>query len=123
MPTDENLMPSEQSGVLCTLGAATHPVVGVLAGDRFDTSWPVWLRAVDGQRLFVVWPRGFSATFDPGPTLLDEAGAVFIDGESPVTLVQLSLDPTKGTRDRPFVAQGIVETGLGQAEHCYTHRP
>lgn len=123
VPTDENLMSSEGTGVLCTLSATIPPVVGVLVGDASDTAWPVWLQAEDGRRMYIRWPRGFSVRFDPDATLLDETGAVFLFAGSPLILGQVGADPAKGTKDRPYVAAGIVETGLARKEHCYIDRP
>ncbi|HLY14663.1 MAG TPA: hypothetical protein VKR24_09945 [Candidatus Limnocylindrales bacterium] len=127
VPTDENLVSSAESAqsgihILCTLSAAVLPVVGVLAGDRSDAAWPVWLRALDGHQVYVRWPRGFSVRFDPAATLLDENGAVFLLAGSPITLAQVDADPAGGTKDRPYLASGIVETGLGHQEHCYVEK-
>jgi len=122
VPTDENLLPSDQAGILCNLAAAIPPVVGVLGGDRSDPAWPVWLQAPDGHRMYVRWPRGFSVRFDPGATLLDENGSTFLSEGSPVTLGQVAADPAYGTKDRPYVAGGLVETGLGGDEHCYVEK-
>ena len=122
MPTDENLLSSEQAGILCNLSAAIPPVVGLLEGDRSDSAWPVWLQAPDGHRMYVLWPRGFSVRFDPSATLLDENGSTFLSAGSLVTLGQVAADPAHGTKDRPFVAGGLVETGLGHEEHCYVEK-
>jgi hypothetical protein len=121
VPTDDALVSSAQSNILCTASAAIPPVVGILAGDASESAWPVWLRAEDGQRMYVVWPKGFSARFDPGVTLLDETGAPVLDEGSPITLVQVARDPSRGTRERPYVAEGLWETGLAGAPRCYNH--
>jgi hypothetical protein len=123
VPTDENLLPSAQSGVLCTLGAVLPPVKGVLAGDTADAAWPVWLDDAAGRRLYVLWPRGFSVRFDPVASLLDETGTPFAIAGSEVTLEQVGPDPAKGTTERPYVAEGLSATGLGHVQHCYTYRP
>ena len=122
VPTDENVVPSEQAGILCTLSATIPPVAGVLEGDPTDPTWPVWLRADDGRQMFVRWPRGFSVRFDPSPTLLDETGAAFLLAGSPLTLAQVGADPSFGTKDRPYTARGLIETGLGHEEHCYVQK-
>ena len=122
VPTDENLVSSEQAGILCNLAAVIPPVVGVLEGDPSDSAWPVWLQAADGHRMYVLWPRGFSVRFDPTPTLLDEHGATFLSAGSPVTLGQVAADSALGTKDRPYVAGGLVETGLGGEQHCYVEK-
>ena len=119
VPTDENVVSSTGTGILCTLGAVIPPVVGVLEGDAYDAAWPVWLRAEDGRQMYIRWPRGFSVRFNPSPTLLDESGAVFVYAGSPVTLAQVVMDPAFGTKDHPYPARGLIETGIGHAEHCY----
>jgi hypothetical protein len=120
VPTDQNVVSSAESGILCTLGAVIPPVVGVLMGDPSDPAWPVWLQAADGHPMYIRWPRGFSVRFDPEATLLDETGAVFLLSGSPITLAQMGPDPAGGTKDQPYVVAGLVETGLGHEEHCYT---
>jgi hypothetical protein len=122
VPTDENLLSSEQAGILCNLAAVIPPVVGVLEADQSNPAWPVWLQAADGRRMYVLWPRGFSVRFDPTATLLDENGATFLSAGSPITLGQVAMDPTLGTKDRPYVAGGLVETGLGGEQHCYVEK-
>jgi hypothetical protein len=119
VPTDENVVSSEGTHILCTLGAAVPAVDGVLEGDASDAAWPVWLRAEDGRRMYVRWPNRFSVRFDPTPTLLDETGAVFVYAGSPVALGQVAMDPSLGTKDRPYVAGGLIGTGLGHQQHCY----
>jgi hypothetical protein len=96
--------------------------VGILKGDASDLAWPVWIQATDGYPLYIRWPRAFSVRFDPGPTLLDENGTVFLTDGSPVTLEQVVADPAGGTKDRPYVAGGLLETGLGHEEHCYVEK-
>jgi hypothetical protein len=127
VPTDENLVSSAESAqsgtrILCTLSAAIPPVVGVLAGNRSDPAWPVWLQAADGHPMYIRWPRGFSVRFNPEPNLLDENGAVFLMAGSPITLAQVAADPAGGTKDHPYVAGGLVETGIGHEEHCYVDK-
>jgi hypothetical protein len=125
IPTDENVVPSytDAAGIghLCTLAAAINPVSGALEGDQSDATWPVWLRAVDGSRLYVLWPRGFSARFDPDLTLLDETGTPFASA-SGVWLGQVGRDPTKGTKDRPYTASGLISGNLSGGERCYVHK-
>lgn len=119
--TDENLVRSytDAAGIahLCNLAAAINPVSGALEGDQSDAIWPVWLRAVDGSRLYVLWPRGFSVRFAPDLTLLDEAGAPFAS-VSGVLLGQVGRVPTMGTKDRPYTASGLIHGNLGGG--CYT---
>jgi hypothetical protein len=72
--------------------------------------------------MYVTWPRGFSVRFDPDATLLDENGKVVLEVGSPFTFEGVAHDPSKGTREEPYVAEGLWETGLARAPHCY-HRP
>jgi len=72
--------------------------------------------------MYIRWPRGFSVRFEPDATLLDETGAVFLMAGSPITLAQVSADPAAGTKDHPYVAAGLVETGIGHEEHCYVDK-
>ncbi len=119
VPTDENVVSSEGTHILCTLSAAVPAVDGVLEGDASDAAWPVWLRAEDGRRMYVRWPSRFSVRFDPAPTLLDETGAVFVYQGSPVILGQVAMDPALGTKDQPYLARGLIGTGIGHQQHCY----
>ena len=123
VPTDDNLVSSAQSGILCTLSASIPPVTGTLEGDPRDTAWPVWLRGPDGGRIYLLWPRGFSVRFDPAATVLDETGAVFLLAGSPLTLWQESHATADGTKDHPYLVGGLVGTGLGDVQHCYTKTP
>ena len=122
VPTDANLLSSAQAGILCNVAAAIPPVTGVLEADRSDAAWPVWLQAADGHSMYVLWPRGFSVRFDPTATLLDENGSNFLTEGSPITLGQVAADPAGGRKDRPYVAGGLLETGLGREEHCYVEK-
>ena len=122
VPTDDTLVSFTSLGILC-MGSATVPVhlpLGVLDGDPSDPVSPAWLRADDGSRRYVVWPRDFSVRFDPDATLLDETGAPILHAGSPVILSDLTTDPTPGTKDRPYLAE-TFETGLIRFPHCYTH--
>jgi hypothetical protein len=124
VPTDENLVSSAESGILCTASAVIPPVVGVLEGDPSDVAWPVRLRADDGRRMYILWPRGFSVRFDPSATLLDEAGATFLHAGDPLVLGQVGADPAHGTKDRPYLARGLMGGAVSHAwERCYQHKP
>jgi hypothetical protein len=121
IPTDETLTNAATSGTLC-VGSTVPPFVGTLEGDPSDAVWPVWLRAEDGHRMYMTWPRGFSVRFDPDATLLDETGTPVLYAGSPFTFQGVAHDPSKGTRDEPYLADGAWETGLASLDHCY-HRP
>ena len=120
IPTDESLVSFGSEGIMCGLATVPDlPPTGVLEGDASDPMWPVWLRAEDGSRRYVVWPRDFSVRFDPAATLLDETGKPILYAGSPLVLGSLTTDPSQGTRDRPYVA-GSFMTGLARIPHCYT---
>ena len=121
VPTDETLVNATASGILC-VGSTVPPFVGILEGDPSDLAWPVRLRAEDGRRMYITWPKGFSVRFDPHATLLDETGAPVLYAGSPFTFEGVAHDPSKGTRDEPYLAAGAWETGLARVGHCY-HQP
>lgn len=121
--TDDELVSFGSEGIMC--GFASVPDLGptgVLEGDASDPVWPVWLRAADGSRRFVVWPRDFSVRFDPDATLLDETGKPILYAGSPATLAYPNTDPASGTKDRPYIAESFL-TGLVDLPHCYTRDP
>jgi hypothetical protein len=119
--TDESLVNAATSGVLC-VGSSVPPFIGILEGDPSDLAWPVWLRAEDGRRMYITWPKGFSVRFDPAAVLLDETGTPVLYAGSPFTFQGVAHDPSTGTRDEPYLASGGWETGLARVGHCY-HRP
>lgn len=121
VPTDDALVNATASGILC-VGSSVPPFVGILEGDRSDADWPVWLRAEDGRRMYMTWPKGFSVRFDPDATLLDETGMPVLHAGSAFTFEGVAHDPSKGTREEPYLAAGGWETGLARVPHCY-HRP
>ena len=121
VPTDEGLVNAATSGILC-VGSTVPPFVGILEGDSSDLAWPVSLRAEDGRRMYITWPRGFSVRFEPDAVLLDETGTPVLYAGSPFTFHGVAHDPSRGTRDEPYVADGAWETGLARVGHCY-HRP
>lgn len=116
MPTDPDLVSSEDSGILCTASGVVPDVEGYLRGDPADTAWPVWLEAADGHRLYVLWPPGFSVRFTPEPELLDEHGTVVLADGAALELGQVGADPALGTKDHPYSASGLWSTS-----RCY-HR-
>lgn len=91
----------------CQLWGATEPVEGQLeivpTGDRAET----FIRTADGERLYIVWPSGFSATMTDRGALLDDKGApIFINGGQ-VSLPQNDRRTQEGTADDPIVAAGL----------------
>lgn len=121
IPTDQTLTNAATSRTLC-IGSTVPAFVGILEGDPSDPAWPVWLRAEDGHRMYMTWPKGFSVRFDPDATLLDENGSPVLHAGSPFTFQGVAHDPSEGTRDRPYLAAGAWETGMARVGHCY-HRP
>jgi hypothetical protein len=95
VPTDETLVNATASGILC-VGSTVPPFVGILEGDPSDLAWPVWLRAEDGRRMYITWPKGFSVRFDPYTTLLDETGAPVLYAGSPFTFEGVAHDARVG---------------------------
>ena len=93
---------------LCPLSLAAKPVVGKFDGSPTADGDQSWLVAPDGKRLFVVWPTGFSLSFQLGPTLRDEKGKVVADQGTEVTLSQVNLFDHAGTMDDPYLALGSV---------------
>ena len=122
VPTDENLVPPAVSGTLCTAAGVIPPLTGTFRGAPTDPAWPVWLVSDDGRTVYLLWPRGFSVRFDPAATLLDENGVVVIHDGSRFTLEQQGPDPTQGTKERPYLAEGLWGTGFAHSTHCYTPR-
>ncbi len=105
--------PSESDGGhrLCTLGAAVHPVSGVLRGDRDDSQEPVWLEGHAGTRLSIVWPAGFTVSFEPEAVLRDEAGTVAARAGTIVDLGQVDAMLHAGTFGDPYIAAGLLFDG------------
>jgi hypothetical protein len=95
----------------CTLEAAVTPVRGVLDGDATNTTWPVWLSSSTGEHLFVQWPRGWSARFDPTLSLLDESGNVRARSGTGIVLGQVPRESAAGTVADPYVARGLFLDG------------
>lgn len=122
VPTDDDVVSSTGTGILCTLSASIPSVVGVLEVDRSDVAWPVSLRADDGRQMYVLWPRDFSVRVEPEPALLDETGSIFLRAGSSIELGQVGMDPSIGSKDRPYVARGLIGTGLAHIQHCYVQK-
>jgi hypothetical protein len=92
----------------CDAWGAPQPVAGRLDmsvnGDIVET----WLVTEDGERLVVIWPRGFSARPATGELLDDTEITIFRSGEL-VTLDQVSRRDAAGTLLDPIVASGIFD--------------
>jgi hypothetical protein len=93
---------------LCANGAAVPPVSGQLGGAPSASPDYVWLTKDDGSREFLVWPAGFTVTFEPGAIVRNERGEVVAhDGET-LVLPQTSGSDHAGTVADPIPAVGMV---------------
>jgi hypothetical protein len=61
---------------MCRASRALDPVVGRLEGDAAGTPFSTWLVAADGRLVYVKWPRGFTARFEPSLELIDSRNEV-----------------------------------------------
>jgi hypothetical protein len=93
---------------LCTLSLAVDPVVGAFDGDVLADGDKSWLVSAEGDRLYVVWPQGFTLSFQPGPTLRDDSGKVVAEKDTLVTLAQVNRTDHSGSMNDPYVALGSL---------------
>jgi hypothetical protein len=91
----------------CTAQAAADPLEGTLEGQAGTTD-PVWILAVDGGRLSVAWPRGFSVRFEADAVLYDETGAPVAKAGDHISLGQVHRSGHSGTPEDPFLASGQI---------------
>ena len=105
--------PADQDGapVACPAFAAAHPVSGILRGVAGDPQEPIWLEGQSGTRLSIVWPAGFTASFEPDAVLRDEGGDVVATAGARVELSQVDAFANTGTYGDPYVASGILFDG------------
>jgi hypothetical protein len=96
---------------LCPASQGVDPVVGTFDGDLLADGDKAWLVAADGRRLYVVWPQGFTLSFQPSPTLRDEGGRVVAEKDTLVTLPQVNRFDHSGTMDDPYIALGWLLNG------------
>lgn len=96
---------------LCPASRAVDPVVGSLDGEFLASGDKAWLVAPDGSQLYVVWPQGFTLSFQPGPILRDERGRVVAEKDTPVTLLQVNRSDHSGTTNDPYIALGALFNG------------
>ena len=101
----------------CPAFAAAHPVSGILRGDADDPQEPIWLEGQAGTRLSIVWPAGFTASFEPDAVVRDERGVVVAVAGDSVELSQVDAFANTGTFGDPYIASGLVFDG------CYTFEP
>ena len=106
---------SEWQGVLMDcLGSLSSGVRGQLGGDPADPG-RIWLTAADGGRLEVVWPAGFSVTFEPRAVLRNELAEVVAHAGNEVHLMDVTPEDAAGTPEDPYIASGRVLDG------CYSY--
>jgi hypothetical protein len=103
--------------VACPAFALVDPVDGILRGDPNDPLEPIWIEDAAGRRLSVVWPEGFTVTFEPDAILRDETGTVVAQENGPVELSQVRPDEHRGTFEDPYIASGLLFHG------CYAYLP
>jgi hypothetical protein len=96
----------EVDGVVLTCGLhnVEPHVIGVFAGDPMGDPERSWLRIDDGRQLSVVWPEGFTLTFEPDATLRNEIDQVVARAGDRIALDQVSPDSAAGTLDDPYIA-------------------
>jgi hypothetical protein len=102
--------------ILCNAYKVLPDVVGILRG-RQGAAEPAWLEAPDGTRISIVWPEGFTVTFNPQAELHNETGRVVASDGATVELGQVHLGDHKGTPADPYIASGLVLGG------CYPYPP
>jgi hypothetical protein len=101
----------------CAAFALVDPVRGTLHGDASDPQEPIWIENAAGRRLSVVWPAGFTVTFEPDAVLRDDRGTVMARANGPVKLDQVRPEDHAGSFEDPYIASG----GLFQG--CYPFLP
>jgi hypothetical protein len=84
------------------------PVAGTFEGDLLADGDKSWLVAADGSRLYVVWPQGFTLSFQPDPILRDGGGKVVAEKGTSVTLEQVNRADRAGTMADPYLALGSL---------------
>jgi hypothetical protein len=102
----DNADPGAGLSVMCRLGRALNPVVGALAGENGKEPFSSWLVRGDGSPLYVVWPRGFSARFQPDLELIDRNNIVVARRGAAIDL-NVDWDPALGTAEHPYVTQWV----------------
>jgi hypothetical protein len=92
----------------CLAWGAGDPVEGTLDVTRVGAGAETFVVTDDAQRLYIVWPSGFTATTEAGGTILDDQGtAVFAHGQA-ISIGQVDRRLHEGTAEDPFVASGIL---------------
>jgi hypothetical protein len=102
---------------MCLASASVDPVVGTLRAEPSGAVEPVRLEVPDGRRVSVVWPEGFTVTFEPEVVLRDSQSGVVAHQGTTIKLDQTPRNEAAGTRDDPYVAHGLTLGG------CYPYSP
>jgi hypothetical protein len=76
-------------------------VVGLLDGDPTAAPYSTWLATPTGQRVIVVWPRGFSARFQPDLELISRSNTVVARRGEPIDL-NMGWKESGGTVENPY---------------------
>ncbi len=64
----------------------------------------VWVKADDGQHLFIAWPDDFTLQPDPVGAVLDQNGDLLAEDGDLIELTQMSPDSADGTAGDPYLA-------------------
>ena len=99
----------------CSQIAALDPVRGTLHGAHGAPD-QAWLVTTDGDQLSIVWPQGFTVTFDPVFSLVDDQGTVVAREGDDLTLAQVPTSAATGLYGDPYFASGSLFSG------CYPRR-
>jgi len=99
----------------CSQIAALDPVRDILHGAHGAPD-QAWLVTTDGDQLSIVWPQGFTVTFDPVFSLVDDQGTVVARKGDDVTLAQVPTSAATGLYGDPYFASGSLFSG------CYPRR-
>lgn len=94
----------------CDSLGVDDPVYGRLDGSAAEPEDPVWLVAVDGTRMSIVWPTGFVAEFDPGLSLRTDGGEL-VGRQGTAVMFQVGRAEAAGTFDDPYYASGYLVAG------------
>jgi hypothetical protein len=102
---------TDEFPVACPAYALVDPLDGHLRGDPEDPVEPIWIEDAGGRRLSVIWPAGFTVSFEPDAVLRDDRGKVVARENEPVELSQVEPSAHSGTFEDPYVATGLLFHG------------
>jgi hypothetical protein len=117
VPTADFVTPPPSGVGACHTYAIPDPVAGTLELEFGEAEAVALIVNARGDRVHVLWPRGYSATSAGEGALLDETGrSVAVDGAA-VELSHIEVGSRAGTEGDPYVATGIFE------DRCYIPVP